>query len=154
MPVTWRARRGTREKSAHHGRVALVGLGAAAVVLAGGMLWPVGRRPSQAASPSATATPTPTPTPTSLPGEAAQDPGEAAARIPRRWGACPADCESRPTGLERAGAVAAPEPAITLVDDYGEVVLLKVTAPEESAQLMVLERAEEKWRIRDVFDAP
>ncbi|MGO1468301.1 hypothetical protein [Microbacterium gubbeenense] len=150
----WRARRGTREKSAHHGRVALIGLGAAAVVLAGGMLWPVeSAPPSQAASPSATATPTPTPTPTSLPGEAVQDPIEAATEILVEWGACPADCDLA-RGLERSGAVAAPEPAIALVDDYGEVVLLKVTAPEENAQLMVLERADEKWRIRDVFDAP
>ena len=46
------------------------------------------------------------------------------------------------------------EPSIDVVDDYGEVVLFIVRAEGESDQLLVLERSGDRWRIRDVFDAP
>lgn len=44
----------------------------------------------------------------------------------------------------------------TLVDDYGDVAVVKLIAGQEqrdaAAQMLVLERREQKWLVRDVYD--
>ncbi len=141
----------------HHGRVLAIGLAAASAVLVAGMLWPAGEGSTAETPPDPPRTATPTPSPHTAseptPTVAATDPVAAASVVLDEWASCGAECDAA-QGIERAGAVAAAEPSIDVVDDYGEVVLFIVRAEGESDQLLVLERSGDRWRIRDVFDAP
>lgn len=178
-----RAEREPRPERAARGRrgVFLVGAGAAALVLLGGVLWPAGddSEPSEAAAPEATgepaavrgdeehaarpdegggeteaATPAPSEAPASeepAPDAAlfAEDPVAAAAALLARGDACDADCAEI---LRPDAAVDGRE--IAIVDDFGAAVLLAVTAPEHDRQMLVVERVDDTWRLRDVYGAP
>lgn len=147
----------TAPEKKHHGRVLVIGLAAAAVVLAAGMIWPTGQGSTAETPPdpprSATPTPSPPATPAVSPSVTATDPVEAASAVLEEWMSCADECDAV-HGIERAGAVAAADPSIDVVDDYGEVVLLTVHAEGVEDQLLVLERTSDRWSIRDVFDAP
>jgi len=157
----WRKRDGMQAgrqavpEKKHHGRALVIGLAAASVVLAAGMLWPAeeGSTAETPPVPTRSATVSPSPSATLTPAAMTTDPVEAASAVLAEWASCEADCDVA-LGIERAGAVAAADPSIAIVDDYGEVVLLTVRAEGENDQLLVLERGRERWRVRDVFDAP
>lgn len=59
------------------------------------------------------------------------------------------------SGLATRGAQAS---VATLVDDYGDVAVIKLVSADDdsgessTAQMLVLERREEKWLVRDVYD--
>ena len=54
-------------------------------------------------------------------------------------------------GTAFSGAAAYPAADIELVDDYGAVALLAVSAAERAPQLLVIERVEGTWRVRDLY---
>jgi len=140
----------------------LAGSAAAAVVVAVGMMWPAGAPDARAREQiGASATPAATlvedPAPTEVPEPADPDPAldavAAAGEILAAWDACGEACLA-PDGMERSGAAAHAERAVSLVDDYGAVALLEITAPEANRQLLVIERSDEGWRVRDLYAAP
>jgi hypothetical protein len=155
----------------------IVGGAVGAAVLAGGTLWPAAggeitggthSEPSEAASAGPAgaegATAPPVPTVPSAPTAEAAPPDLAAvgsALLDERI-ACGSDHECLETVLSDAsaplgaGAIDLPSSArvVTLLDDFGDVAVLRVDASDGSlpAQLTVLVRQDEKWLLRDVHD--
>lgn len=167
-------RRGRHEKkrrAASRGArwpLVIVGSAAAAVVVAAGMLWPAGapdarareREPDpmatqteQAGDPGRTEPPEESEQPTPADPAPTLDAVAAAREILAAWDACGEACRA-PHGVERSGAAARGDRAVSLVDDYGAVVLLEIAAPEADRQLLVIERSDEGWRVRDLYAAP
>ena len=147
-------------------RPVVVGCSIAGLVLTAGLLWPSDGAPAPAtASPestpaeigdaSAAATPSPVLTPM-----AAADPVAAAESLLDTAAACADDaCLSalRETPGRPAidGVLALPpaERQLALVDDYGGVAVLRVSADGESAdRLLVIVDDGHKWLIRDAYD--
>jgi hypothetical protein len=148
----------------------VVGSATVAVVVGGGMLWPsdapnarareqtaleeprggaiarAGSTESTGGEESSASSPTPAPA-----GPA--DPVDAAAEILDDWTACGDACGA-PDGVERSGAAADAARTLSLVDDYGAVALIEVAAPEQKRQLLVIERSDDRWRVRDLYAAP
>ena len=161
----------------------LIAAGAGAAVLLVGLLWPDAERPAEAASgresvavaetspddisDSRETTPTPSTLPTPSAPEDAPDSGnalDAVASLLDQVAACVADgAEACPEavaegarvpddGLASHGASAS---TATLVDDYGDVAVLRLTpndAETVAEQMIVLERRNEIWLVRDVYD--
>jgi hypothetical protein len=155
----------------------LVGGAVAAAVLAGGALWP-------AAGDDLTVTPSSPPTPPTAPvppsatnsgtpsASAEHDPhpeptgpadlAAVGAELLDARAACGEDdvCLSEvvadPSTPLGGGAIDLPpaERTVTLLDDFGDVAVLRVDAIDASlpAQLTVLMRSDEKWLLRDVHD--
>ncbi|MCP2636859.1 hypothetical protein K0817_009835 [Microbacterium sp. HD4P20] len=158
----------------------VVGGAVAAAVLAGGALWPAagGEITEGEAAPTAPAVePAPTgpagagaATEESVPETAPDATTEAPAQDLAAVGAallterlacgddetCLARVLSDPSTPLGSGAIdlAASERVVTLLDDFGDVAVLRVDAADESlpAQLAVLVRQDEEWLLRDVHD--
>jgi hypothetical protein len=167
-----RRRRGDRSRAKGGRRLPLlVGAAVAALVVAGGMLWP--QDEDAGAEPVATASsPVTTPEPSaSSPAQptAGADPATAEVRDPvselgglldtrRACGddACRASVMEDPTRAWKAGVIdLAPEQrSITEIDDLGGLVVLRVDALDGAAtsQLVTIVDTPNGWRLRDVFD--
>ncbi|WP_156761909.1 hypothetical protein [Microbacterium karelineae] len=140
-------------------RVAVVGLLAAGLVLVVGLAWPHGdgravpaERPVRASPADAPPEPERTEDIETM-GEGSAGPLGAARELLAQWDACDAPC-ALAGAVERSGAVADPDRVVSLVDDYGSVALLAVDAPDADRQLLVIERGDGSWRIRDLYRAP
>ncbi|GGD37469.1 hypothetical protein GCM10010915_17880 [Microbacterium faecale] len=157
---------GGRERN--RGRVALVAGAAAMIVIAVGVLWPsddAGRaqeQPDADARAARTTAPTPDAGKAAGPHEADKtDQTVDAARVEleneRHHAALVADDPVRAARALLAGTAglsgAAADPAsdIELVDDYGAVALLAVRAAARAPQLLVIERVDGTWRVRDLY---
>ncbi|MFT4228934.1 MAG: hypothetical protein QM602_01435 [Microbacterium sp.] len=143
--------------------------GAAALVLAAGLLWPTGSPPPAQArdEQAASADPSPSPSPSPLvsassapspsPGLAqtlAELLDERAACADDR--ACLAAVVETPERDFPTGAVDAPadERTIVLLDEFGGAAVLRVEPTDAStaAQLVVIVEADGRWLLRDVHD--
>ncbi len=151
----------------------LIAGAAATVVLGAGLLWPsdgddAATAEVPVATPSAsaieaTATPSAEPKPAPTPSGAAPDLIAVAADLLDRRRACEGDLEClRPVVLDPesswpAGPIDAPgdQRSIVLLDDFGGVAVLRVDAEPAGAasQLVVIERRDGEWLLRDVHDA-
>ncbi|WP_221584468.1 hypothetical protein [Microbacterium sp. G2-8] len=175
LRARWRARgkrprrRRSPAESTGRGRLALVGVAVVVLGCVGGLLWP-DADPSRASDSSASSRAAPasqsTRAPTSAPETGApvqpdaaetaeDDPRAAATALLAAWDACGHDRCGVGYELEREGPVAAAADGrhVELVDDYGAVALLSVTA-DDLRQFLVIERTDDSWRIRDVSAAP
>lgn len=157
----------------------LSGAAVAAVVLAGGLLWPaddeVSRAdpgsPTTAATRAAvpTASRTPVPGGESLPRRPRRETGgegdtivASGASLVERLAACAAE-GCGPDVVEQSERVlppgAATDPSVdrrvVLVDEYGGVAVLRVgdAAGETGDQIVVIVRTDDEWLVRDVYDA-
>jgi hypothetical protein len=149
----------------------------AAAVLAGGALWPAAgddltvtpssppTAPTAPAPPSATNSGTPSASAEHDPHPEPTGPADLAAvgaELLDARAACGKDdvCLSEvvvdPSTPLGGGAIDLPpaERTVTLLDDFGDVAVLRVDAIDASlpAQLTVLMRSDEKWLLRDVHD--
>ncbi|GAA3947544.1 hypothetical protein [Microbacterium soli] len=157
-------------------RMLLVAGAAAAAVLLGGLLWPAGGGQSSP-SPAAVAETTRL----HAPAEGGADPeGRGSARTPSPTASIPTDLAqtarallkeaarcthegdpqcaravvagSAPTVLERVGPDADGRDA-AVIEDYGDVAVIRLAETSaRSEQMLVLERAEDGWLVRDVYD--
>lgn len=176
-----RARRGDGDAPrSNRWRVALVAGVAALAVIVAGVLWPEGSAGRAAAhargmagihvtAPLVDRAPTETARPITRDRESARqadtnethgsgaftrdDPVRAARALLADWDECDEPCDAM-RGIARAGAVASADRTVDLVDDYGAVALLAVHAPASARQLLVIERADSAWRVRDLYRAP
>ncbi|MGO1507175.1 MAG: hypothetical protein ACTHZW_03025 [Microbacteriaceae bacterium] len=156
----------------------------AVVVLVVGLLWPEGQKdepavaaqtenalPTTEPAETPAAAPSAEPSPAESPAEAADDPeaaDDALTATPGLLDAVAACVEVADATCAEALAEGAAVPAdglvvqgagastASLIDDYGDVAVVKLT-PGESAegaaeQMIVLERRELKWLVRDVYD--
>ena len=150
----------------------LIGVGAASVVLVAGLLWPVpGEGTATAGAPVHSSAPAIAAMPTSDAEPASTDPNEQPATtdlvaiaqtlLDRRIGcdgeaSCRADLQLDPATPVGSGAIdrTRAERAVTLLDDYGGVAVLRVDAVDGAGtgQLMVLARRSDEWLLRDVHD--
>ena len=154
-----------RERGGARWPLVIAGAAAASLVVTLGMLWPADAPDARARSePSARAPLSTDPAmmrskearPPERHKEAptrSEDPVVAARGLLDEWEVCDDDC-GLPDGLEYSGAVADPAREFALVDDYGAVALIEVSASEHRAQLLVIERIDERWRVRDLYAAP
>lgn len=152
---------GGRER--HRGRVALVAGAAAMLVIAVGVLWPNddAGRAQERSGPDTGAALTTAPTPdagkaagpdeTDKTADAAGAEPSADLENERDAAALSADDPVRAARALLAGAAADPTSDIELVDDYGAVALLAVRAADRAPQLLVIERVEGTWRVRDLY---
>ncbi|MGP3536630.1 hypothetical protein ACTU3I_17710 [Microbacterium sp. RD1] len=139
--------------------------GAAAVVLGIGLAWPdttdPATRAGDASPPPAAATdPTATATQPAAADEIPPDlpAAEALTALLETRRSCPdAACLSATQEDAEAsfpdGAFAAENPAVTLLDDFGGLAVLRVDAESAASQFVTVAATETGWRIRDVFDA-
>ncbi|MBO3662498.1 hypothetical protein [Microbacterium stercoris] len=148
----------------------MVGAAVAAVVLGGGLLWPTDVQPADARSPGrggrsaapgttapAVPTPAPTQTPTQRPTAHREDARAAGERLRRAIVDCAAHgdplCEVvREPGAEAIddGVLAALAEAGTtqLLDDYGDVAVLRADGPEGRSALLQIVRLDGHWMLR------
>jgi len=165
-PTRPAAARGTERRRGARWPLAIVGSVAAGLVIAVGLLWPASPPDARAReevvtdlTPEATApsgapeTDEPSAGEPRAGAELAADPVAAAGELLKRWDACGSACDA-PERIERAGAVADAARVVTLIDDYGAVALIEVSAPDHESQLLVIERVDELWRVRDLYAAP
>ncbi|MFB7250650.1 hypothetical protein [Microbacterium sp. NPDC056234] len=156
-------------------RPMMVAAASAAAVLCAGLLWPDDEPASSLAVGSAIATPvadapTPRPSPDSSAVETRDSRGGAAtgddgpltsaAAVLAALDDCAAvaddactealsaDSTARVQDVLRSDAAA--EPA--LVDDYGDLAVIRLGSDETGEQMLVLVRQNEKWLVRDVYD--
>ncbi|PCE13927.1 hypothetical protein AUC47_04555 [Microbacterium sp. SZ1] len=191
-----RPRAGVENARAGRGRRVpkiVVGLGAAALVLAGGALWPGGAtgepteaRPASttpgevgddAVGTARTAEASPSPQPDEGPGVAEpsaepreEDPVSAAPRLIGTIDECVDSGDGGCRDAVAAGSVGVvealgsargrgTESEFTLLDVYGDIAVIRMTSPlaEDAdgpgALVLVLVKTEEKWLVRDVYDA-
>ena len=52
------------------------------------------------------------------------------------------------------GAIDAEDPTITLLDDLGGLIVLRVEATDLRTQMLTLVRIADQWRIRDAVSVP
>lgn len=162
------------------GRSLLLAGSLGAVVLLVGLLWPSdsGNDPAEASQKEATSetpndvatAPAPTPTPT----ESASSPAKGGAAldavpalldgiavcVTAAAGQCPsAVADGADTPSDGAATQGSSASTATLVDDYGDVAVIRLTPTvvegsdaERAEQMMVLERRNEIWLVRDVYD--
>lgn len=155
-------------------RVALVATAAAAAVLCAGLLWPGDEpMPSQAAEEAIRASSkqgTPTPSATTGDVEAGaspegsssgeDDPSASATAVLDALDDCvavaddtcraaiAADSTARAQDVLRSDAAGLP----ALVDDYGDLAVIRLGTDASGEQMLVLVRQNEKWLVRDVYD--
>ncbi len=141
----------------------------AVAVLAVGLSWPADEPPEaeRTATASPASTPTPhTETPPRVETPRADDAASAApdaVAIVERLAECIASSDTAcraevledperplPEGVATAGDAG----DVTVLDDYGGVVALRVTAPQDpdAAQIVLIVRVGEHWLVRDVYD--
>lgn len=160
-------------------RMLLIGVGAAALVLAGGMLWPsAGEKPTaphavaaeRTASPAATASAVPSAETSAAETAAApEEPdsdGSELAREASRLLAIIDGCRKHDDAacasavvdgggaavLERLGADAG-ERATSLIEDYGDVAVIRVArTASQGEQVLVMVQGKDGWLVRDVYD--
>lgn len=177
--AVWRKLGSRRPAPARGARRApwLVAAGVAVVVVAAGILWPSPNGPADgdavpdavAVSPAATPQATriagsqPAPSGTDDPLPAAPEPTDlvaaTAALLDDRLacdgdGACLAALSADPGRLpEGAIDLPADERTIALMEDFGDIAVLRVDANDAtSSQMVVILRENEKWLLRDVSD--
>ncbi|WP_460795565.1 hypothetical protein [Microbacterium sp. GXF0217] len=173
------ARPGGAKQHAPRRRMLLIAGGAAAAVLCAGALWPGDEHaPSQAAesalvggaSPAAV---TPGPTASAAPSSsadpeaatdaappAAADPAATAVAVLAQLDACAAVADEECSDAIASGSSArsshvlrsesAGEPV--LVDDYGDLAVIRLGVDAEREQMLVLVRQNDEWLVRDVYD--
>ena len=143
----------------------------AAVVLAGGALWPTGDgAPAQAEQPASPASRAPSPPETAtVPADAAEEHGAQVKGLETIAGElldariacgdapdCLAAVVEDPARDFDGGAIdlVPAQRTITLLDDFGGVAVLRVEASQApaAAQLVVIVEADGRWRLRDVHD--
>lgn len=161
--------------AARHGRRRrapwILAAGVAVVIVAGGMLWPdqdaarsapAGVGGAEASTPdvsphSETAAPS-TATAPPVAGDDADSLVAAGTGVLAALAACAGEATCAdvtegggpaPDGVVSAGAS---DVRISLLDSYGGVAVLRVEAPAQSPQVLVLVSANEKWLVRDVYD--
>jgi hypothetical protein len=171
-------RRVTQRSSARRARAPwLVAAVIAVVVVAGGVMWPGNEQ--EPATAKGTATDPPTLAATGSGGDSDEvaeteevrdtEPidlaGQADALLTEYSG-----CHAEPACLEPllarddlevpAGATGLPagQRSVTLLDDFGDIAVLRVDASDDdgrngSVQMVVLERQNDQWLLRDVYDA-
>ncbi|WP_298865110.1 hypothetical protein [uncultured Microbacterium sp.] len=160
-------------------RMLLIGVGTAALVLTGGMLWPSAEEEpagphavaaERTASPAATATAVPTAeTPaveTSAVPEEPESDGSELAREASRLLSVVDGCRKHEDAacaaavvdgagaavLERLGADAV-ERATSLIEDYGDVAVIRVArTASQGEQMLVMVQGKDGWLVRDVYD--
>ena len=166
--------RDTTKTARPRGRMILVAAATAAAVLGVGLLWPGDEpAPTQAAQsalddapPRPAATPVTSPSPGDEPDAAAEvaasaeDPVVAAEAVLAALDECAAASdESCAAGIARGSSArtadvlrsdAAGEPA--LVDDYGDLAVIKVGTPAVREQMLVLVRQNQRWLVRPGFE--
>jgi hypothetical protein len=168
----WRRARAAPGSAGRRRPWAIAG-GVAGLIVAGGLLWPTPAEPGPAASappPSATEPATATLAASSAAAEEARVPGATAhededlAAVLADLLARRAECGGDQSCLETTAAAASvssqtldlPESdrTIELVDDLGDVAVLKVVPREASlaTQLVVIVRKDGSWLLRDVHD--
>jgi hypothetical protein len=176
----WRRARATPGSAGRRSPWAIAG-GVAGLIVAGGLLWPTPAEPGPAVSappPSATEPATATPAASSAATPAASSAAAEEARVPGATAdededlaavladllARRAECGGDQSCLETTAAAASvssqtldlPESdrAIELVDDLGDVAVLKVVPRDVSrgTQLVVIVRKDGSWLLRDVHE--
>ncbi|NHI17188.1 hypothetical protein [Microbacterium excoecariae] len=141
----------------------VVALGAAAVIVGVGLVWPAGDPPRASGAIANREGSTPggdvvasAPSHPGLAGEdpalAGEDPAAAGAALVALWQDCAGTCDQVPSEAV-GGSAAHPDVRVSLVEDYGQVAVVAAEAPGSARQLIVIERAGETWRIRDAYDA-
>ncbi|WP_431806140.1 hypothetical protein [Microbacterium paraoxydans] len=163
-------------------RVALIAGAGAAVVLVGGLMWPgedgggargaTSDRHAQPAEegPVVEQRPTFDPGSSRRPGAStAAMSGDPVAAVPSLLAAietcrddanaeCPSAIAPGSVGVaEKLSALEGAEHSVELVDEYGDVAVTSVTpsgasTPEDPNVMVVVERRDEKWLVRDVYD--
>jgi hypothetical protein len=87
---------------------------------------------------------------------AADDPVDAAGAVLDLLAGCAspcADAQEDPTRTFPPGvATSAATRTLTLLDEYGGVAAVRVDAPEQPSQIVVIVRMDEKWLVRDIYD--
>ncbi|MFE6994821.1 hypothetical protein ACFVAE_02580 [Microbacterium sp. NPDC057659] len=151
-------------------RPLLVGLAAALIVLAGGLLWPSGEvdEPASAQTtekkaavlethPVPSATPSPAVT---QDAELADDPVSAASALLKRIRRCVQEHDERCADAVVEGSAAAVLKAVgdteagndvALVDSYGDIAVIRRGGAGEEQQILVLLRQKDEWLVRDVY---
>jgi hypothetical protein len=147
----------------------LLAAGAAALVLIGGGLWPVGADEPATAGPGGVS-PSVTATPSASSGPASAGPADLAAittAVLDERLACGGEASCLDEVLEDArsnwpaGVIDLPAAgrSVTLLDEFGGVAVLRVTATEDTAadgeaaaQLVVIVESNGRWLLRDVHD--
>ncbi|ALJ20453.1 hypothetical protein [Microbacterium sp. No. 7] len=163
-PARGREERAPRVPVTRSRRPLLLGAAVAALVVAGGVLWPGGDAESKAEVPASPAS-APESMGDALPGSvddghgAPEDDGDADAALVRALSLCAAaqDCgellespgQALPPG---AATVPSPERSVTLLDDYGGVRALRVDAPGEVSQVVVVAETAQKRLVREIYD--
>ncbi|MDR2996935.1 MAG: hypothetical protein LBU78_02325 [Microbacterium sp.] len=155
-------------------RPLLVGLAAALVVLAGGLLWPSGDADEPASAQTgggsaATRTspapraegPSPDATQEEPPdAESTDDPIAAATALLKRIDGCVRDHDERCADAVVEGSASSvltavqdtdAGDAVALVDSYGDIAVIRRGGPEERQQILVLLRQKDEWLVRDVY---
>jgi hypothetical protein len=159
-------------------RALIIAGGLASLVLVVGLLWPEGQG-SETAKASQTAPDAELSTPAKshevataeelpveqVPQSAGDHALEAVPTLLRNIAACAdAGHETCPEALADGVPMPISGPIVhtpeahepELVDDYGDVAVIKLAPTDESAdsagQILVLERAEQKWLVRDIYD--
>ncbi len=154
----------------------LVGGAVAAAVLVGGALWPTASGVATEDPADAVSTPAPTatgaragasPTPTASSGAPAADDGTGADLAQVAGGLLDAriacggatDCLDTVVADDATlpeGAIDLPagERSLTLLDDFGDIAVLRLDAVDDArpSQMVVILRRDEKWLLRDVSD--
>lgn len=174
----WRER-GTRT----HGRPWAVAAGVAGLVIAVGAFWPGDAEPVAANTPAAEMADVietgevvetadtgeapslesapPSEESTSPPESADDDHASVLARLLTARDACGSSVEcltevqTDPRATFSAGPIDrnASDRSVTLLDDFGGVAVLRVDAPDEASQLVVIQRTDDSWLLRDVYAA-
>ncbi len=143
----------------------LVAAGIAVVIVAGGALWP---QDDDSAADPASLSSTPAPTASGMPEEspgaptASPEPEVAAGVLLARLAQCLPNTDGCEGVLEEPGrsvpagvATGAAEMTLSVLDEYGGVVVLRAEAADDAAapaQIVVIVRDGGGWLIRDVYD--
>lgn len=145
--------------------VLLVGVGVVGLVLAAGLLWPEpeGAAPlpvsSQASLPAEDAGVAAPPVDAPAAVQETADPVAAARRLLAEWNACGDDAcrqklqEAR-IDADPAGAVTVADVALTVIDDLGDLTLLRADDPSGRAisQIVAIVRQNDEWVLRGIHD--
>ncbi|WP_429460224.1 hypothetical protein [Microbacterium sp. ZKA21] len=175
------ARTDGSKRHAPRRRILLIAGGSAAAVLCAGALWP-GEEPtsSQAAESALVGAATPTVTPPATPapdasvapstagpeettGDApsgADDPAATTTVVLAALDACVSAADEECAGAIAAGSSARASQVLrseaagdpVLVDDYGDLAVIRLGSDPAHEQMLVLVRQDEKWLVRDVYD--
>lgn len=155
-------------------RMLLIGVGVAALVLVGGMMWPsAGEKQAapravaaeRAAAPAATASAAPLTEIPAAPAEPDSDGSELAREASRLLSAVDGCRKREDTAcaeavvdgggaavLEQLGADATAR-ATSLIEDYGDVAVIRVArTASQGEQMLVMVQGKDGWLVRDVYD--